>query len=154
MDIVRRNISLDFARSLAIFAVVMIHVSSQFVESAGISSGSYVTGVFFDGISRIGVPLFVMISGALFLDEKRTLSIKHLYFHNVRNIILLLIFWSVFYSFISHIMIPIINHEQYELKEFMKDAIMGHYHLWYLFIYANRVIHHHPLFKKIGDKRK
>jgi len=90
-----RNSALDITRIIAVLAVIMIHVSSKFVVSYDISSVEFLCGNIFDSISRIGVPLFVMISGALMLDEERNVNIKQ----NIKSVVCLLLFWSIVYCF-------------------------------------------------------
>lgn len=89
-----RNYSLDLTRIAAVLAVVMIHVSSAFVSSYEINTLEFQTANVLDSISRLGVPLFVMISGSLFLDEKRKISTRNLYFKNIKGILFLLYLWS------------------------------------------------------------
>lgn len=51
----------------------LIHSSAPYViENFG--SLNFWIGKIFDGLARIGVPLFVMISGALMLDKKYNFS--------------------------------------------------------------------------------
>ena len=88
----RRVVSLDLIRTVAALMVVMIHCSSPFVKSFETASREFVLGNFFDGISRAAVPLFVMTSGALLLDERREFSVKKFYGKNVKNLVLLLVF--------------------------------------------------------------
>ena len=57
----KRNFSLDIARIVAILAVVMIHCSANFVSYYQPFSNEFVIGNLFDSVSRIGVPLFLMI---------------------------------------------------------------------------------------------
>mgnify|MGYP002518752370 CR=1 FL=1 len=65
-----RNLSLDCVRIVAVLAIVMIHLSASYLNY-GVSSPMFLWGNIFDGLSRVGVPLFVMVSGALMLDEKK-----------------------------------------------------------------------------------
>ena len=71
-----RNSFLDITRIVAVLAVIMIHTSSGFVTLYDTSSIEFLWGNIFDSISRIGVPLFVMISGSLMLDEEKNITIK------------------------------------------------------------------------------
>ena len=66
---------LDILRALACLLVVMIHSSMNYaVQEVG--SKNFWVGNFFDSISRAAVPLFVMISGALMLDENYHFTIE------------------------------------------------------------------------------
>ena len=71
-----RNPLLDMARIVAVLAVVMIHCSADFIANYPLHTSEFISGNLFDSISRMAVPLFLMISGALFLDQDRELSFK------------------------------------------------------------------------------
>ena len=73
---IKRNYSLDIARIVAIMAVAMIHCSANFVIHFNLFSTEFILGNIFDAASRVGVPLFLMISGALFLDERKDITLK------------------------------------------------------------------------------
>lgn len=130
----QRNIGLDITRVIAILAVVMIHISAEFVIPYDNTTAEFFWGNVFDSISRIGVPLFVMISGSLMLDEKRNITIKKLLFKNIKSIGCLLLFWSVLYCSIYDIIFPLINGETLNLLNIIVSIIMGHYHMWYLYM--------------------
>lgn len=129
-----RNISLDITRIIAVLAVVMIHTNVKFVTSYNTATPEFFWGNIFDSISRIGVPLFVMISGALMLDENRNISIKSLFLKNIKNIAFLLIFWSVLYSCIYNIVFPLSKGESLSFKRIVSSMLLGHYHMWYLYM--------------------
>lgn len=131
-----RNYSLDLARIAAVLAVVMIHVSSGFVSSYEINTLEFQTANVLDSLSRLGVPLFVMISGSLFLDEKRKISTRNLYFKNIKGILFLLYLWSFLYTCIYNVVLPLLQNENVIPEEFFRDFVLGHYHMWYMFMIA------------------
>ena len=102
----KRNFSLDIARIIAVLAVVMIHCSARFVDSYGQFSNEFLVGNLLNSISRIAVPFFIMVSGALFLDEHKEVTLKRIFLVNVKNIILIIIIWSAIYSFFYNIALP------------------------------------------------
>lgn len=63
-NINNRILSLDITRIVAVLAVVMIHSSARFITESK-TAYEFTAGNIFDTIARIGVPLFIMISGAL-----------------------------------------------------------------------------------------
>ena len=63
----------DLLKVLAIFAVILVHVSAPFATSE-INSTNYWVGHSVDSIFRFGTTIFVMISGALLLDENYLFS--------------------------------------------------------------------------------
>ena len=64
----RKIFYIDLLRAVACLCVVMLHVSAAYVFK-GVGSRDFWVGNLVDSASRAGVPLFVMISGALMLDE-------------------------------------------------------------------------------------
>lgn len=129
-----RNCFLDITRIAAVLAVVMLHTSADFVTSYDTSSSEFIWGNIFDSASRIGVPLFVMISGSLMLDENKIISIRNLIFNNIRTIVCLLFFWSALYSGVYNIAFPLIIGEAINFKKVIYSLLMGHYHMWYLYM--------------------
>lgn len=125
----RRLYYLDLLRIIAICAVVMIHTSSTFVITQSNDSIEFILGNIFDSISRLGVPLFLMISGTLMLDENRNFDLKK----NTLRLILLFLIWSFVYSFYFHILLPLMNEESISRVSFFIEFIKGRYHLWYMY---------------------
>lgn len=87
---------LDLMRIVATFAVVVIHtVGINWAELSPVTFNWQICNLF-DGISQWCVPIFVMISGALFLNREP--DIKKLYSKNILRIITAFIFWTVLYG--------------------------------------------------------
>lgn len=128
-----RVLSLDITRIAAVLAVVMIHASACFITESK-TAYEFAVGNIFDTISRIGVPLFIMISGALMLDEHKNSSVNLLLKKNIKNLVFLLVFWSAVYDLIYHVFLPLINHKAINLKEIMIAFTHGHIHMWYLYM--------------------
>lgn len=53
----------------------------------------------YDSISRWGVPVFVMVSGALLLDTSKQEGILTFYKKRLSKIFIPIIFWTAFYLF-------------------------------------------------------
>ena len=119
----------DILRVIACCSVVMIHASSTYV-TYDFGGFNFWIGNIFDSISRIGVPIFVMISGALMLDESYEFTVKKLVAHIVKMLIFFL-FWSFIYSVINNIITPLIYHNPIVFKDFISSFVYGHYHLWF-----------------------
>lgn len=71
-----RVIYLDIIRIFSCFCVIVLHVSSSYWQDTSIQSISWHIFNFYDSMTRWTVPVFVMISGALFCG--RDVSIKEL----------------------------------------------------------------------------
>lgn len=88
-----RIIYLDTLRIFSAFAIVWLHVSSQYWSESFYSIGWEVRNVCLSAV-RWSVPVFVMISGALFLDIDRPFHTRRLYAKNILRIICAFLFWS------------------------------------------------------------
>lgn len=128
-----RIVYLDVLRLIACFSVIMVHSCAQyFVKDIG--SFNFWVGNIFDGLARIGVPLFIMISGALMLDKNYQFSTQKLIKHIIRMIVFFA-FWSVFYCFMFKIVGSIIiKHESIDIINIIGSLIKGHYHLWFVYL--------------------
>ena len=129
-----RDISLDIIRIVATLAVVMIHCASPFVSGYKAGTPEFWVGNVLDGISRLGVPLFVMVSGSLFLREEKEVTVKGLFKKNVMNIGLILIVWSAFYTVVYQVIQPTIAGKAVNFNNVLSAFFKGHYHLWYLYM--------------------
>lgn len=120
----KRYIKFDILRIIAAFAVIVLHVSAR---RFWVSFPSYEWEVLnvYDSISRWGVPIFVMISGALFLDSNKPFSIKKLYGKNIVRILCALVFWSVIYQLYK-------TNADTTIWQFVYGVIKGPVHLWFL----------------------
>lgn len=128
-----RNTSLDFAKIIAALAVIMIHVSANFVTIYDSTTPEFFWGNILDSTSRIGVPLFVMISGALMLDESKEFPMSKL-LKNIKNILFLFLFWSAFYVLTEGIIYPLTNGMPLDIMNLIISFIEGHFHMWYLYM--------------------
>lgn len=120
-----RVIHFDILRIIAALAVIMIHVSAQYLHSIDINSPEYNAVNFWDSLSRWAVPIFIMISGALFLSEDRPIST--IYRKYILRIVTAFAFWSLFYASLYYI-------KNRDLIGALKNFITGNYHMWFLYM--------------------
>ena len=92
-----RKISLDILRIIAAFSVVMLHVYGNLIYRYPVGTFNFNGANFIDSLNRFGVPIFVMISGALFLDKSRKSDVKRLWLHNILRLAVIYVLWSVIY---------------------------------------------------------
>lgn len=135
-----RERNLDNLRVLATFMVVVLHVSALFVASNIEIPNIYFTiSNFFDSISRISVPIFVMLSGTFILDNPKNRNYRVFYQKTLKNIIIPMLTWSLIYFLYSLALeIPrvIILGKEIEIMRHVVLWIEGKpfYHLWYLYM--------------------
>ena len=70
-----RILYFDFLRIFATLAVMVLHVAAQNWYGTSVPSFEWQTFNFFHSVTRFGVPIFVMISGALFLNKRELYTI-------------------------------------------------------------------------------
>ena len=83
---------IDILRIIACFSVIMLHASAQAWYSLPVDSFGFKVANSYDALFRFGVPVFVMISGALFLAPEKEPDVKKLYRHNILRLAILYIF--------------------------------------------------------------
>ena len=81
----------------------------------------------FDSISRWSVPIFVMISGSLFLN--RSITIKQIFGKYILRLIITFLVWSLVYAIVSYIVGSDKN-----IVTFISSFLKGHYHLWFIYM--------------------
>lgn len=125
----KRVVYFDLLRIAAAFSVVMLHSAAQFWYTLDIYSTDWLVANSYDALFRFGVPIFVMISGAIFLDRGYKLDTKRLYTHNIVRMGILYVVWSCIYGLWDsrHYDLQTVG-----LKPLFREMLGGRYHLWFL----------------------
>lgn len=124
-----RKLHYDLLRILAAFSVVMLHSAAQFWYDLDRQSTAWLVANSYDALFRFGVPVFVMLSGALFLAPDYRLDVRRLYKHNILRMILLYIVWSCAYGIFDS---RLFDFNEAGIKEVLREMMFGRYHLWFL----------------------
>ena len=121
-------------RNLATFAVIVLHVTAPFVLKFNkITFASWQLANLIDSMLRFGVPVFVMISGAVLLDRSEPLNI--FLSKRLKRIFLPFLFWSIVYFIFTYV-----GHFQKfsvaQLAQILTDKLLKgtYYHLWYIYM--------------------
>lgn len=127
----QRQYHLDYLRVFASIAIILLHVTAQsmpYVELVGTEWNIY---NICNSVSRWGVPVFVMMSGALFLP--REIPTKTLYKKYILRMAIAYIVWSLFYAIADPIGTFIFT-EGYVISpvKIIGSFISGAIHLWFL----------------------
>jgi surface polysaccharide O-acyltransferase-like enzyme len=86
----------DLIRVVAIYLVVVIHVSGQSTDAWGkIPTDQWIIADIYGGMARVAVPLFFMISGYLLLP--RSESLRDFYAKRMTKILIPFVIWSLIY---------------------------------------------------------
>jgi len=85
---------IDLLRIFACFMVVLSHSSDPFIAQFEKDYSAFFSGAFFGSIVRSCVPLFIMISGYLLLQEKLD-NMGHFYNKRAKRLIIPFVTWSI-----------------------------------------------------------
>lgn len=121
----------DVLRALACLMVIFIHVSGMFVDK-NIGSPDFWFANVIDGASRVAVPIFVMLSGALMLDKNYRFT-KEKWLAHIKKMVVFFVFWSLAYNGVFLIK-RIIFHEALRWTELLQSFIEGPFHLWFIYL--------------------
>ena len=122
----KREYSFDILRVISMCMVIIIHVSNVYSRSYGfISNKSFLFSLIFNTISRISVPIFLMISGALLLERDFN---KKKYLNRIKKFIILTIIWDIIYLVWEYYYLGITYNNFYKL---LLEPFRAH--LWYLY---------------------
>ena len=129
MDNKNRIIYLDMLKIISCIFIVIIHVTAPGFYGFKLKSASWIADVSFNLIARFAVPVFVMVSGALFLNENKEIDVKKIWKKNILHLSLIYVFWTLIYAIYSiynlNGKLSIIN----VLKTSIKSS---YYHLWFI----------------------
>nr|WP_086939319.1 acyltransferase [Thaumasiovibrio occultus] len=93
---------IDLMRCVAAIAVVAIHVLGPYRHEIGvISTTDWSVATTVNAASRWAVPLFIMISGALMLSDRRPFELNYYVRRRLGKVLVPFLVWSVFYALLS-----------------------------------------------------
>ena len=126
----KRIVYFDYLRFIACLAVIGIHVAGKgtYILGNNINSNPVIFSLAatIDSCLRFAVPIFFMLGGALAFSKSK-MDIKEFYQQRAKRILIPLVFWGLFYSFVFNRDWPIVEH--------FKQVLLGNafYHLWFLY---------------------
>jgi len=133
-----RQYWIDALRILASYMVVLVHSSSYAIFEVPIFTFNWYGLMFWDAMSRTCVPLFIMISGILFLNPEKEITVSKMYKKYISRIVKTLLFWNAFYATIVKYQVNA-YHVDYKftvdvIPDFFNELIYGKFHMWYLYM--------------------
>lgn len=127
----QRIIYFDYLRFVSIIAVLVIHITAPSLPMS-VDDRGWQVNLVLNSMARFGVPMFFMISGALFLSLARNVSLEYLWI-KIRRIVIAFFLFSLIYNCFWYIAtIGLEYNEELFLRKFIPNLIGGWYHLWYL----------------------
>lgn len=126
-----RNLSIDYLKVILAFFVIFLHLN--FLGN----SFNPINFIFVNGLFRVGVPLFLLISGYFFYNIKNFIQFKKWLF----RVGLLYLIWMIFYSKFWF--------DHHSFKSNLINIFFGYYSLWYLagLIFAGCILYFIKNFK-------
>lgn len=137
-----RKYYLDLLRIAATLGVMVLHITAQNWHQVEIASIEWQTFNALNGLARWALPIFAMISGALFLG--REVKLKVLFSKYILRIVIAFMFWSALYALID-------LQNGMSLSKSVVQLIKGHYHMWYLMMIVGLYLIV-PFLKQIAEK--
>ena len=98
---------LDLLRFIAISCVLMLHIISGITDTIPEQMTTVQLGVyhFLKSLCTVGVPIFFMISGTLFLAPEKELTLKALFRKYLRKIVLALVLFGTFFAIMELVIV-------------------------------------------------
>lgn len=127
-------INFDAIRLFAILAIVVLHVSANGVNRQLFGSHEWWIAESFNALCRAGVPLFLMLTGALLLRRRNT-NLSDYYRRRWQRLAPALIGWSLFYLLWSYCKAQI-KHQAFSIHMAIDALLSGapYFHLWFVYM--------------------
>ncbi len=130
-----RKYHLDILRTLSIFAVIVLHAAGRCVRYGTPDQLDWQICQSFVSMFSWAVPVFVMISGALFLAPQKEISLKALYTKYIPHLAIAYLFWSFLYTLFLNTMV---HYDSLSIPSIWNTIFCtlqgGSAHLWFLWM--------------------
>lgn len=130
----KRVVYLDALRVAAALAVMVIHLAATGYTEAVPESYERTVCLIYSTLARFAVPAFVMISGAMYLDPVREVTMRHM-LKKTGKLMLVFACWSLVYALTESVKDHQLFSAAYALAV-VHRLVSGHYHMWYLYTIA------------------
>ena len=149
-----REYNMDYLRVVSCFLIVLLHFSGSYWMCVPIESSSFKIMSVYNSATRIGVSIFIMLSGYFLLDRTYTFDWKN-YLKRPAKLLTGFYVWAFFYAFqgliVEFIRTGTITDDRWEFT--INEFIFGHYHMWYCFLICGYYFLY-PIAKRIAEDRE
>ncbi len=122
------SVSADIIRIISAFFVVFLHSTDKFILWAPFKGGTTWEIIYYlNTLSRVAVPLFVMLSGYLIIKKDKTQNLKAFYKKRFLRILPLFFIWFCIYA----VWLSLRNHTQITLQGMLQSLWFGN--VWELY---------------------
>ena len=134
-----RILSYDVLRIVGAASVLLIHISAYLIiYFKNGTHNEWMSGNAIQLLSNAANPIFVMLSGALLLQENRSNEGLAFYKKSWIPIVILTIGWTVFYAFFYAVVLPVLENQSPDFRIFVNYCFQmegsDYPHLWYLYM--------------------
>lgn len=129
-----KYVYIDLIRIISCIFVVFIHVSAMEWDTLPVKSIDWNTANIFNCVGMNGVPLFFMISGALFLNKDYQITTRKLVINKIGKL-LIAYYLTVFFYNIVPFFKGWVRWEWHYIKECLIEGVIygtGLYHIWFI----------------------
>jgi len=134
---------IDALRVFSVFCMIMLHVAVTRKSNGQFGETGWMVANVFDCFARFCVPVFVMVSGLMFLNPDKPVSIKAIYTKYLLRIATAFAFWSLLYA------VP----GSGNFRDLFFNFIHGGGHMWFLYMLCGLYMTT-PLLRKITEDKK
>lgn len=126
----KRRTELDILRTLAMIAVIVIHLCATTLKTIKVDSNLWLFLNCVHSSITWCVPVFVLISGYLFLKPEKAISIRDIYGKYIKHIAICFIFWSAVFQLYYFLFAK----NGLNWKGIISELLIGPYPFWYLYM--------------------
>lgn len=123
----------DLLRIVAIFFVIVIHITSVGLQDYAVGTAGWIWSGIFNSLSHWSVPVFFMVSGMFFLNPEKKFDLKIFYKKNICRILLCIVICGFLYSLLDQCIYGTISAKSFLIAIY--GIVTGNtgYHLWFLY---------------------
>ncbi len=148
----KRETELDILRFLAMLCVIAMHVCSGPMKVIPTKSFDFIAMNSLSTVITWCIPVFVMISGGLFLNPQKEITIKRLFTKHIKHFAVVFLVWSVIYQIYYYLFGMLNGGEVLNWKGILYEVAVGPYHMWYLYMLTG-VYLTIPILRKITESK-
>ena len=123
---IQKDERLEYLRVFSCLMVVVGHLANWYMRAyPNLSIDSYVCAILMNGVCRVSVPIFFMISGALLLEQQIDFQKNN---RRTINMLIKTIVWTLIYIVWDYLYLG----QGYELKSMFSTPVRVHF--WFMYV--------------------
>ncbi len=130
----KRNKGIDILRVVSALLIVFLHVTSDYIYANPVGSTEFELALFMNTLTICAVPLFVVISGSLFLAGEKEYTVSKLWKSNILRLFILYIVWSFIYYVYQSVVLWDFPFWKQGIVRTVTGMVYASSHFWFLFM--------------------